>query len=153
MSTATQAQNKAPNLAGGEFPRSPNELIGPYVILARTIDKCRAAIVGTAGEYHWDCPLAMMLFDWKGIDPQAFKQQVEAGNDDEAIMKWLHTNGHQKSDEEILAWSYDCRWATPQDVGKKAYVETTLRAIGGKNPPYAQSFFQMLDVEEGRDLY
>ena len=33
-----------------EFPRSPRELLAGYVITARAADKCRAVLVGTAGE-------------------------------------------------------------------------------------------------------
>ncbi len=40
-----------------EYPRSPRETLAGYVIAARMLDKCRAAISGTLGEYHFDCPL------------------------------------------------------------------------------------------------
>ena len=34
-----------------EPPRSPKTLVGGYVILGRTLDKCRALLAGTIGEY------------------------------------------------------------------------------------------------------
>src|SRR4029077_20935443 len=40
-----------------EPPRSPKTRVGGYVILGRTIDKCRALLWGNIGEYHFDCPL------------------------------------------------------------------------------------------------
>ena len=46
----------ARNLAK-DYPRSPRETLCGYVIAARTLDKCRASLAGTAGEYHFDCPL------------------------------------------------------------------------------------------------
>lgn len=131
------------------FPRSPNDLLGGYVILSRTLDKTRAAIAGTAGEYHWDCGLAMMFFNFKGIDPKAFYDELATGKTDEQMLDWVNKNGRQVSEEEILAWSYDSRWARPDSVEKKAYVEKTLREAKIELP-YAVSFFQMLDAEEGR---
>ena len=46
----------------GNFPRSPRETLGGYVIAARTLDKCRASLAGTLGEYKFDCPLDNFLF-------------------------------------------------------------------------------------------
>ena len=131
------------------FPRSPNDLLGPYVILARTIDKCRADIAGMAGEYHWNCGLAQMFFQFKEIDPMAFRAQLEAGKSDPDMLAWVEQAGAPKTEDEILAWGYDCRWATPHNVEKKAYVERSARAIQ-PYPPYIQTFFQLLDAEEGR---
>lgn len=34
-----------------EFPRSPREMLGGYVLAARAADKCRAVLAGTAGDY------------------------------------------------------------------------------------------------------
>ena len=47
----------APDLANGAYPRSPRTVLGGYVVAARTLDKCRAVLAGTNGEYHFDCPL------------------------------------------------------------------------------------------------
>src|SRR5207244_3629365 len=35
-----------------EAPRSPKTRLGDYIILARTLDKCRALLWGNIGEYH-----------------------------------------------------------------------------------------------------
>ena len=35
-------------------PRSPRQRLGGYAIMPRMIDKGRATIAGTAGEYHFD---------------------------------------------------------------------------------------------------
>jgi hypothetical protein len=132
-----------------EFPRSPNDFFGDYVILARTIDKCRADLAGTAGEYHWNCGLAKMFFTFKGIDPMAFQEQLKATPSDEAMLQWVQQTGIPRTPEEILAWSYESRWQAPDTVEMRAYVEETLRKIG-KKALYVQSFFQMLDMEEHR---
>ena len=60
MNTKTQTL-KAKDLTH-EFPRSPRETLAGYVLAARVLDKCRAAIAGTLGEYHFDCPLDRFFF-------------------------------------------------------------------------------------------
>ena len=87
-----------------EAPRSPKTVLGGYVILGRTLDKCRAQISGDIGEYHFDCPLDNMLFGWKGIKGPDFKAEVEKGKSDEEMAKWVDQNGTPKSDEEKKAW-------------------------------------------------
>jgi uncharacterized protein DUF5069 len=49
-----------------EPPRSPRERIGGYCILGRMIDKGRAALDGTTGQYEFNCGMDQMLFRFKG---------------------------------------------------------------------------------------
>ena len=51
-----------------QAPRSPKTKVGGFYILGRTIDKCRALLFGTIGEYHFDCPLDNMLFEMRACD-------------------------------------------------------------------------------------
>jgi len=88
-----------------ESPRSPRERIGGYVILGRTMDKCRALLAGKIGEYHFDCPLDNLLFSFKGVTGDDFKKQIERGASDEEMAKWLDQNGTFKTPEEIKQWS------------------------------------------------
>jgi len=39
-----------------QAPHSPRERIAGFVIASRSVDKCRASLAGTLGEYHYDCP-------------------------------------------------------------------------------------------------
>ena len=45
-----------------EPPRSPRYRLGDYALMARMIDKGRADLQGSVGEYHFACPLDQMLF-------------------------------------------------------------------------------------------
>lgn len=78
----------APDL-NSAFPRSPRNTLGGFVVAARTLDKCRAVLAGTAGEYHFDCPLDHLLFDFTGITADEFKAKVAEGLSDEAFAEWL----------------------------------------------------------------
>ena len=86
-------------------PRSPHERLGGFAIIARTIDKCRALLWGTVGEYHFDCPLDNQLFSFKGIRGDDFKTFVETGASDADIAEWVRENGASKTDAEISEWS------------------------------------------------
>ena len=50
-----------------EAPRSPRIRIGDYALMGRMIDKGRATLNGTVGEYHFACPLDQQLFTYKGV--------------------------------------------------------------------------------------
>ena len=49
-----------------DYPRSPRDLLAGYIIGARTLDKCRAFLNNSIGEYHFDCPLDNMFFSFTG---------------------------------------------------------------------------------------
>jgi hypothetical protein len=52
-----------------EYSRSPRDMLGGYVILARCLDKCRSELVGIEGEYsYWPCALCSELEPFTGID-------------------------------------------------------------------------------------
>ena len=87
-----------------EAPRTPKKMLDGYVILARTLDKCRALLAGNVGEYHFDCPLDNQLFGWKGIKGDDFKAAVAKGAADEEMVKWVDSHGTPKSDAEKKQW-------------------------------------------------
>jgi hypothetical protein len=76
-----------------------------FAIASRTVDKCRASLAGTLGEYHYDCPMDNLLFSFKGINGEQFKAAVQASKNDENVGAWLQTNGTTKTLVEIKAWS------------------------------------------------
>ena len=88
-----------------EAPRSPKVQIGGFMIIARTIDKCRALLWGNIGEYHFDCPLDNMLFGFKGMKGDDFKAYVAQGHSDEEIADWVKTHGDAKTDAEVAEWN------------------------------------------------
>jgi hypothetical protein len=42
-----------------QFPRSPRERVAGVAMFARTIDKARAQLAGTLGEFIYDCPMGV----------------------------------------------------------------------------------------------
>jgi hypothetical protein len=88
-----------------EPPRSPRARLGDYAILARMIDKGRAELNGTAGDYHFACPLDQNLFGFKGVEAEEVKKLLATGATDEQAVAWFNTHGTPKTAEEIKAWS------------------------------------------------
>jgi hypothetical protein len=129
-------------------PRSPYETINGFAILARTIDKCRAVISGTQGEYHFNCPLDKALFSFKGIDADAFKAVVEGGASDEEIGKWVFENGTPKTASEVEAWSSafrtDFSYAHHPDEGTRNWFKGERLSLD----PEKTTLFDYLEVDD-----
>jgi hypothetical protein len=131
-----------------EFPRSPNALVGPYVLLGRVLDKCRAVIAGTNGEYNFNCPLDQIFFNFFALDAEAFMEEVAKGKTDADMLDWVNTHV-TKSEDEILIWSYQSRWRRPEEPQMIAYFERLRRQVVPEKVN-VETWFQLLDAEEGR---
>jgi len=86
-----------------EYPRSPRETLAGYVIAARMLDKCRAVIFGTAGEYHFNCPLDNQFLGFAGIDAEEFKSFVATGATDADVGAWIEARSKVKDRAEVVA--------------------------------------------------
>lgn len=96
---------KAPDLTLRP-PRSPRVRLGGYTILARLLDKARATIAGTNGEYRYNNPNDGHFFRFTGITPEALLAQVETGAGDWELLLWVNENAPLKrTDLEIQQWS------------------------------------------------
>jgi len=140
--------NNAPDLTK-TFPRSPAEELGGYVLLARIVDKCRATIAGTNGEYNFNCPLDRQFFDFTGIDAEEFRQFVASGAGDEEIARWVRERDSAHSDTDILTWCYEQRTREPRTAQEKALYER-LRRMFAPAFGHVRTWFELLDAEEGR---
>jgi hypothetical protein len=105
MTTAHPAVLSLAKDLSKEPPRSPRIRIGGFALLARAIDKCRAYLAGTLGEYSHGCPVDMVLLDYKKVTLGDFRERVALGASDEEIAEWLKMEGRPMSDDEIKEWS------------------------------------------------
>ena len=134
-----------------EAPRSPKQRLDDYVILARTLDKCRALLWGNIGEYHFDCPLDNMLFGWKGIAGDDFKAAVEKGASDEEMVKWVNEHGEKKTPEEARAWASQMMATNPyEDPEKRDWFVEQVKPYN--LDPAKTTLFDWLDVDD-RESY
>jgi len=134
-----------------EYPRSPRETLAGYVIAGRALDKCRAVIAGTNAEYHFDCPLDRLFFDFTGIDSAAFKAFVETGADDAAVANWIKQHSRAEEGTEIVQWNNKLRYTRPVDmpVELQVFLETYIAENVPKGRP-VYVWFDVYDLEEGR---
>jgi hypothetical protein len=130
-----------------EPPRGPNVVVGGYVILGRTLDKCRALLAGTIDGYHFDCPLDNMLFGWKRIVGADFKAEVAKGKTDEEMAQWVDSHGRPKTDAEKEEWNEQAGRATLYNDPQKRdlFVEETRKL--GLNPE-TTTLFEWLEADD-----
>jgi hypothetical protein len=130
-----------------EAPRSPRTRLGGYALMARMIDKGRATLEGTVGEYHYACPLDVMLFDFKGVKADEVKKLLGSGATDEQIVSWFDENGTPRTAEEIQAWSAGVEGWRPYDVPeKKEWFVGECAKLGLK--PEASTLFDYLEMDD-----
>jgi|ERR1700677_17889 len=128
-------------------PHSPRERLAGFVIASRAIDKCRASVTGTVGEYHYDCPLDNMLFSFKGITGEQFKALVQNSENYEEVGKWLQAYGIPKTSDEIKTWSDEMEAGSPMNNPEKRvhFMENCARV--GLNPETSTTF-DWLDADD-----
>jgi hypothetical protein len=121
-------------------------------MLPRTIDKARAAIAGTLGEYKYGeaSDFDVFLFETLGVDAESFLDGVRRSPDDEAFLRWLHANARtvaDRDDERLLE--------TLEHDGVDSDEGRQLKAWTEKNVPpplrdNIRSWIDKIDFEEGR---
>ena len=130
-----------------EPPRSPRIRLGGYVIIARTIDKCRALLAGNIGEYHFDCPLDNFLFGFKGVTGDDFKAKAATGASDADLVEWVDAHGIAKTPEEIKEWSDKMEAVNPYlDPEKRDWFVEQVTPLG--LDPATTTLFTWLEADD-----
>lgn len=130
-----------------EAPSSPRTKVGGYSILARMADKGRADIAGTLGDFHFDCPLDNMLFDFKGVTGDEVKQLIINGATNDEIASWLNENGQPKTGEEKNVWCNMVEAIRPYDNPEKKDWFIGVCKEAGCNPA-TSTLFDFLEADD-----
>ena len=105
ITAMNESLTHAPNL-NQRPPRSPRVRLGGYVVLPRILDKGRAALAGTAGEFKYNNPGDYHWFRFTGITPEALKAELATGKGDGEMLAWIEQNApHKRTSWEIEQWS------------------------------------------------
>jgi hypothetical protein len=134
-----------------EFPRSPRETLAGYVIAARAVDKCRADLAGTIGEYHSGCRLDEMFLEFAGIAYDKFRDFVATGASDEEVAEWIGKTAKRRERIEIIRWNNkmrDSRLSEMPDAVQE-FMEDYVPKFVPRNRP-VHVFFDIYDIEERR---
>jgi hypothetical protein len=154
MKQATKNREKLADLAldlTQDFPRSPRCKLAGHVIAARTLDKCRADLNDSNGEYHFNCPLDRIFFDFTGISGDDFRGAVAEGRSDDEMADWIKQHAKDHSEEEIVQWNNDLRYKRISEmdgelqVFLEGYIDDCLPA--GR---VVHHWFDVYDIEENR---
>jgi hypothetical protein len=142
----------APDLRDGkEFPRSPRTTLGGYVLAARAVDKCRAVLAGTQGEYHSNCPLDQRWLKFAEIDYDAFRSFVATGATDEEIAGWIEQHARKRPRTEVIAWNNSERDLHLSDLPAELqeYMEEYITKFLPRNR-VVYHWYDVYDIEEER---
>lgn len=130
-------------------PRSLRCRLGGYAVLPRLLDKCRAHLAGTPGDYHYNCPLDQQFLAFTGIDADKLKQQIASSEGDAEILTWIHANAPiSRTPWEIEQWStYQDRRAPELNTDLFTYFQQVLTS---HNPARGdvRSWADLLDLDD-----
>jgi hypothetical protein len=153
MSTINENVKKlAPDLTKG-FPASPHAMVAGYVIAKRALDKCRAELAGTVGEYHFDCPLDNIFLGFAGLKGSDLRDFVATGADDEAVAKWIEEHATKRPRIEIIKWNNEWRYKRISETPDK--LQEFMEDYIPKNVPrevihHIRYLIDIIDAEEKR---
>ena len=130
-------------------PRSPHCRLGGYVTLPRLLDKGRATIAGTNGEFNYDAPVDQHLKDFLGLDFDAMKEQLATGKGDAEILEWINANAkHKRAAWEIDAWStFMTRRGPSGDVETLQYFAEYVGKFS-KDREDVKTWFDLVDLDD-----
>lgn len=129
-------------------PRSPRVRLGGFVLLPRILDKGRAVVAGTNGEYNYDCPSDQRFFAFTGVDANALKEQIASGKGDGELLEWVRANSKIKRSEwEIMAWSSYAEQRVPTDAESREFFHS-LHAKAAPNRDDIGTWFDLLDLDD-----
>lgn len=128
-------------------PHSPRDRVAGFALALRAVDKCRATLAGTQGEYHYGCPLDNLLFSFKGVTGDQFKAAVQASKHYEDVGAWLHANGTSRTPAEVNAWSNETEAASLMRVPeKRAYFIQSCSQLGIN--PETNTTFDWIEADD-----
>ncbi|MEK9142449.1 MAG: DUF5069 domain-containing protein [Nitrospirota bacterium] len=131
------------------FPRSMRFTLAGYAHLARMIDKCRAVLAGTEGEYIYPCPMDERLMEFVGMTSDQFTAAVKANPTDEEVVKWLQQTAIPHQPAELEKWNQQLLARGPSSPDSAARFKKYLAAIDPSRTDIT-AWSDLQDLEEGR---
>ena len=133
------------------FPRSMGVPLDGYVHLARMIDKCRAVLAGTEGEYIYPCPMDDRLMEFAGITPEQFTIVVKCNQTDDGVTQWFRHTATPRSQAEVDEWNRIMLNRGPTTPEKQASFNKYRDAVDPSRTDLS-SWADLQDLEEGRTV-
>lgn len=131
------------------FPRSMKSKIAGHVHGARMIDKCRAVLAETEGEYIYPCPMDERLLDFTGITSEQFTAAVKANPTDEGVAAWFQQVAKPHTSAELEEWNQKLLARGPSSPESAEKFKKYLAAIDPSRTDIT-AWSDLQDLEEGR---
>lgn len=133
------------------FPRSMKVKIAGHVHVARMIDKCRAVLAGTEGEYIYPCPMDERLMEFTGITAEQFTAAVKTNPTDEGVAAWFQQAATQHGPAELEDWNQKLLARGPSSPESAKKFKKYLDAIDPSRTDLT-AWSDLQDLEEGRTV-
>lgn len=112
-------------------PRSPRVRLGGFAHLPRLLDKARAVVAGTNGEYRYDTMMDRFFFDYAGIAAAAFLEAVRSGRTDSEMLTWVVDHLQpRRTPAEIVQWSDWLEAQGPANAKRHAWLSERMKQYG-----------------------
>ncbi len=131
------------------FPRSMKVKIAGHVHVARMIDKCRAVLAGTEGEYIYPCPMDERLLEFSGLTSEQFTAAVKANPTDERVVSWFQQAAKPHTPVELEEWNQKLLARGPSSPESAKKFKKYLEAIDPSRTDIT-AWSDLQDLEEGR---
>lgn len=129
-------------------PRSPRVRLGGFVHLPRLLDKARAHVAGTLGEYIWPCPLDKRFFAFTGLTPEEIVEQLQKGASDTEMLAFVRSKLPASINEiAIEAWSRWMENLAPGDADRHQSFAEAIRQLAPRRDDI-RTTFDRLDLDD-----
>lgn len=134
-----------------QFPRSMRTTLAGYAHLARMIDKCRAVLAGTEGEYIYPCPMDERLMEFAGITSEQFTTAVRTNPTDEGVEAWFRKSAKPHQPAELDAWNRQLLTRGPSSPESAERFKKYRDAVDPFRTDLT-AWADLQDLEEGRTV-
>ena len=131
------------------FPRSMRIKLAGYVHLARMIDKCRAVLAGTEGEYIYPCPMDERLMEYAGITAEQFTSAVKSNPTDKGVVTWFAQTARPHPPAELEQWNQKLLLRGPSSPESLTRFKKYRDAVDPSRTDLT-AWSDLQDLEEGR---
>lgn len=134
------------------YPRSGREKIAGLMMIGRTVDKARAYLAGTLGEYVYDCGMDQRVFSFLGTSAHELAEAVRHAGSDDDVTAFVRGKLTGKTDDVVAAWN-EAFMAIQPDLSRPAYADA-VAALKLRAPKRTDitHWVDLIDVEEERPI-
>jgi hypothetical protein len=123
--------------------------IAGHVHVARMIDKCRAVLAGTEGEYIYPCPMDERLLEFAGLTSEQFTAAVKTNSTDEGVAAWFKQAAKSHPAADLEEWNRKLLARGPSSPESATRFKKYLDAVDPSRTDLT-TWSDLQDLEEGR---